>query len=44
MEPRNMIYTTDVDTNIATIGYRSIIAKQQSTNAWNQGTRSKQLR
>ena len=31
-----MIYTTDVDTKIATIEHRSIIAKQQSTNAWNQ--------
>ena len=38
MEPRNMIYTTDVITNIATIEYRSIIAKQQSADAWNQGT------
>ena len=44
MEPRNMIYTTDVDTKIATIEHRSIIAKQQSTNAWNQGTRSIQLK
>ena len=38
MEPRNTIYTTEVDTKIATIEHRSIIAKQKSTDAWNQGT------
>ena len=31
-----MIYITGVDTKIATIAQRSIIAKQQSTDAWNQ--------
>ena len=40
MEPKNIVYITGVDTKIATIAHRSIIAKQQSTNAWNQGTRS----
>ena len=44
MEPKNMIYITEVDTKIATIAHRSIITKQKSTDAWNQGTRSIQLK
>ena len=38
MEPRIMIYTTEVDTKITTIGHRSIITKQKSTDACNQRT------